>query len=229
MDPVTAAMAAKVGGSFLDNMFAKNRQEDAQAFSAQQYATRYQTQTEDMKKAGLNPMLSVSQGAGSSPQSSAATPGSNFTSALDKAQMEVLTSQARKNNAEATITEDVGMDQAKATLNQTLQNTGLTAAQIQKVNAETENAIAQLQNIKDENLKIKRAAELLYQQANLASQQQLSETQKYDVLKAQAKLIVAQTGLANLDIQAANALDNLGRTSQQLKPIVDILRVFLRK
>lgn len=229
MDPVTAAMAAKVGGSFLDNLFAKNRQEDAQAFSAQQYATRYQTQTEDMKKAGLNPMLSVSQGAGSSPQSSAATPGSNFTSALDKAQMEVLTSQARKNNAEATITEDVGMDQAKATLNQTLQNTGLTAAQIQKVNAETENAIAQLQNIKDENLKIKRAAELLYQQANLASQQQLSETQKYDVLKAQAKLIVAQTGLANLDIQAANALDNLGRTSQQLKPIVDILRVFLRK
>jgi len=229
MDPVTAAMAAKVGGSFLDNMFAKNRQEDAQAFSAQQYATRYQTQTEDMKKAGLNPMLSVSQGAGSSPQSSAATPGSNFTSALDKAQMEVLTSQARKNNAEATITEDVGMDQAKATLNQTLQNTGLTAAQIQKVNAETENAIAQLQNIKDENLKIKRAAELLYQQANLASQQQLSETQKYDVLKAQAKLIVAQTGLANLDIQAANALDNLGRTPQQLKPIVDILRVFLRK
>ena len=229
MDPVTAAMAAKVGGSFLDNLFAKNRQEDAQAFSAQQYATRYQIQTEDMKKAGLNPMLSVSQGAGSSPQSSAATPGSNFTSALDKAQMEVLTSQARKNNAEATITEDVGMDQAKATLNQTLQNTGLTAAQIQKVNAETENAIAQLQNIKDENLKIKRAAELLYQQANLASQQQLSETQKYDVLKAQAKLIVAQTGLANLDIQAANALDNLGRTSQQLKPIVDILRVFLRK
>ena len=229
MDPVTAAMAAKVGGSFLDNLFAKNRQEDAQAFSAQQYATRYQTQTEDMKKAGLNPMLSVSQGAGSSPQSSAATPGSNFTSALDKAQMEVLTSQARKNNAEATITEDVGLDQAKATLNQTLQATGLTAAQIQKVNAETENAIAQLQNIKDENLKIKRAAELLYQQANLASQQQLSETQKYDVLKAQAKLIVAQTGLANLDIQAANALDNLGRTSQQLKPIVDILRVFLRK
>jgi len=229
MDPVTAAMAAKVGGSFLDNMFAKNRQEDAQAFSAQQYATRYQTQTEDMKKAGLNPMLSVSQGAGTSPQSSAATPGSNFTSALDKAQMEVLTSQARKNNADAAITEDVGMDQAKATLNLTLQNTGLTAAQIQKVNAETENAIAQLQNIKDENLKIKRAAELLYQQANLASQQQLSETQKYDVLKAQAKLIVAQTGLANLDIQAANALDNLGRTSQQLKPIVDILRVFLRK
>jgi HSP90 family molecular chaperone len=143
--------------------------------------------------------------------------------------MENLKANTRKTNAEATITEDVGLDQAKATLNQTLQNTGLTAAQIQKVNAETENAIAQLQNIKDENLKIKRAAELLYQQANLASQQQLSETQKYEVLKAQAKLIVAQTGLANLDIQAANALDNLGRTSQQLKPIVDMLRVFLRK
>jgi len=226
---ITSAISAVTGG-LLDNLFAKNRQEDAQAFSAQQYATRYQTQTEDMKKAGINPMLSVSSGAGSQPTSSAASPGSNFTqAAINSAQMENLKANTRKTNAEATITEDVGLDQAKATLNQTLQNTGLTAAQIQKVNAETDNAIAQLQNIKDENLKIKRAAELLYQQANLASQQQLSETQKYDVLKAQAKLIVAQTGLANLDIQAANALDNLGRTSQQLKPIVDILRVFLRK
>ena len=37
-------------GAILDILGAKNRQEDAQAFSAQQYATRYQTQTEDMKK-----------------------------------------------------------------------------------------------------------------------------------------------------------------------------------
>ena len=223
-------MALPIIGSLVDNLFAGHRQEDQQAFNAEQYAKRYQVQTEDMKKAGINPMLSVSQGAGAAPSSGIASPGSNFTqAALSSAQMENLKANTRKTNAEATITEDVGLDQAKATLNQTLQQTGLTAAQIQKVNAETENAIAQLQNIKDENLKIKRAAELLYQQANLASQQQLSETQKYDVLKAQAKLIVAQTGLANLDIQAANALDNLGRTSQQLKPIVDILRVFLRK
>ena len=223
-------MALPIIGSLVDNLFAGHRQEDQQAFNAEQYAKRYQVQTEDMKKAGINPMLSVSQGAGAAPSSGIASPGSNFTqAALSSAQMENLKANTRKTNAEATITEDVGLDQAKATLNQTLQQTGLTAAQIQKVNAETENAIAQLLNIKDENLKIKRATELLYQQANLASQQQLSETQKYDVLKAQAKLIVAQTGLANLDIQAANALDNLGRTSQQLKPIVDILRVFLRK
>jgi len=223
-------MGLPILGALVDNLFAGQRQEDAQAFSAQQYATRYQTQTEDMKKAGINPMLSVSSGAGSQPTSSAASPGSNFTqAALNSAQMENLKANTRKTNAEATIVEDVGGDQAKATLNQTLQNTGLTASQITKVNAETENAIAQLQNIKDENLKIKRAAELLYQQANLASQQQLSETQKYEVLKAQTQLMIAQTGLANLDIDAAKALDNLGRTSQQLKPIVDMLRVFLRK
>jgi len=37
------------------------------AWSAAQYATRYQTMTADMEKAGLNPMLAYSQSAGASP------------------------------------------------------------------------------------------------------------------------------------------------------------------
>jgi hypothetical protein len=40
---------------------------DANAFSAQQYANRYQTTVKDMQAAGLNPMLAYSQGAGSAP------------------------------------------------------------------------------------------------------------------------------------------------------------------
>ena len=33
------AIIGAVGGALLDNVFASNRQEDAQSFSAQQYAT----------------------------------------------------------------------------------------------------------------------------------------------------------------------------------------------
>jgi hypothetical protein len=40
---------------------------DANAFSAQQYANRYQTTVKDIQAAGLNPMLAYSQGAGSAP------------------------------------------------------------------------------------------------------------------------------------------------------------------
>jgi len=40
---------------------------EANAFAAQQYATRYQTTVKDLTAAGLNPMLAYSQGAGSAP------------------------------------------------------------------------------------------------------------------------------------------------------------------
>jgi hypothetical protein len=41
--------------------------DDANKFSAQQYATRYQTTVKDLTQSGLNPMLAYSQGAGSAP------------------------------------------------------------------------------------------------------------------------------------------------------------------
>lgn len=41
--------------------------DQANAFSAQQFATRYQTTVKDMEAAGLNPMLAYSQGGGSPP------------------------------------------------------------------------------------------------------------------------------------------------------------------
>ena len=71
------AIIAGVGGSllsgFLNNSAASDRQSNAQGFSAQQFATRYQTTTADMKAAGLNPMLAYQQGGGNAPTSSAAS------------------------------------------------------------------------------------------------------------------------------------------------------------
>jgi len=219
-----------MGAPLMDNLFAQSRQDDAQAFSAQQYATRYQTQTEDMKKAGINPMLSVSSGAGSQPTSSAASPGSNFTQAqMQNAQIDLIKAQTREMNARASAAEQFAGPQAEATYNQTLAQAGLTTQQIGKAMADTNHVIAQIQNTKDENQKIREATEYLYQQAQLAKQYQLTESGKQELIKQQALEVIAKTGLANLDIDAAKALDNLGRTSQQLKPIVDMLRVFLRK
>jgi len=42
-------------------------QNQANAFSAEQFATRYQTTVDDLTKAGLNPMLAYGQGGGSPP------------------------------------------------------------------------------------------------------------------------------------------------------------------
>lgn len=56
---------------------AKENQAAANAFSAQQYATRYQTTVKDLQAAGLNPMLAYGQGAGSAPTSAPPAPTFN--------------------------------------------------------------------------------------------------------------------------------------------------------
>lgn len=80
--PIGATTAALLGGgakavgAWYDNRQAQKRQREAQDFSAQQFATRYQTTVKDLKAAGLNPMLAYTQGGGTPPQASAAqTPG----------------------------------------------------------------------------------------------------------------------------------------------------------
>jgi hypothetical protein len=227
--PLIAAGGDLLGG-FLGASSAKSRQEDAQDFSADQFARRYQITTADMKAAGLNPMLAYSQGGGNAPTSSAASAssfGSPGTAAIQaqlaQAQLSNAQASARKTNAEAAVIENTGVAQGEANLQQTLAQIGLTAAQNNKVIQETENLVSQLQNIKDENLKIRRAAEMLFQQGNLYFQQGLTEAQRYQLVKSQANYIVAQTGLTNLELQAAKESGNFGREFGQYKGVLDVL------
>ena len=71
---ITGGLGDLVSG-FLGAQSAQRRQEDAQEFSAQQFASRYQTTVADMKAAGLNPMLSYSQGGGTAPSGTSASGG----------------------------------------------------------------------------------------------------------------------------------------------------------
>jgi hypothetical protein len=73
-DAIIAAVApAVIGGAM--SMIGGNKQNESQeammnqsnAFSAEQFATRYQTTVKDLNAAGLNPMLAYGQGGGSPP------------------------------------------------------------------------------------------------------------------------------------------------------------------
>lgn len=230
------AILGAVAGGVLNNYFAGQRQEDSQDFSAQQFATRYQTTVKDMQQAGLNPMLAYSQGGGNAPTSSAASAsgvenlGSVITqSKMTDAQVANVEAQTRLANAQAAAAEATAVEQARANLEKTLGEIGLNAAQSAKVQSETQNNIAQLNNIKSENDRIIRASEMLYQQANLLYQQQLTETQRERLLRVQASKYASEAALNQLDLDAANKLENSGRLGREIKPFFDMLRSVMRK
>lgn len=122
---ISAAMG--VLGALDKNRAQQDASNSAQAFSAQQYATRYQTQVKDMEAAGLNPMLSYSQSPGGGPvgvtgQMEGVTSGvgaSALAAKLAQAQIDnveadtsnkytqeaLLRSQVRRNDAGSSIDE----------------------------------------------------------------------------------------------------------------------------
>ena len=227
--------AFSAASGLLGNVMAGQRQDSANEFSASQYASRYQTTVKDMQAAGLNPMLAYTQGVGNAPSSAIAQSqmpdiGSSFTqSKIVSAQEANLAAQTRKTNAEAFVTEEYGIKQAEANYQSTLTSIGLSSAQIHKVTAETDNAVAQLKNIKLESERLIKATHLLQEQSNLAFQQQLSETQRYDMLKSQARMFAAQAGLYNIDLEVADKLENSGQIGKALKPYFDMIRSVMRK
>jgi len=66
LSPVVSAFGNLLGTN-QTNQAAWDRAQSAQNFSAEQYATRYQTTVKDLQASGLNPMLAYSQGPGTSP------------------------------------------------------------------------------------------------------------------------------------------------------------------
>jgi hypothetical protein len=222
-------MLSAVGGNILGSLVghgtALARQRDAQDFSADQFARRYQITTEDMKKAGLNPMLAYSQGGGNAPTSSAASANSPEygTSAINaKLQTQLNAAQV------ANIQEDtrVKAEQAALVRAQTAQassSASMADANITKIGQEVQNLKEQFKNIPLEGNRLRAAVEQLAQQAGLFVQQGMTQTEVRAQLTALAQQLKSQTNLLDLDFKAAEQLGNIGREFGQLKPIVDVL------
>ena len=253
-----------IGSGLLDNLFANRRQEDQQAFNAQQFATCYQTTVKDMQAAGLNPMLAYSQGGGAGASSGIGSSSGSMTQAysayqenqrqreLLDAQKSQLDSQAALNSANAAkvaqearsaridadnkerFGEETGglnvellrgqVGSTQAEIQRILSQTGLNTAQIDVAVKTAERIGEEIKNIPKEGERLLAAAKQLMASDGLLRQQSISEVDRRKVLAAQAIQITKTAKLQQLDIDAAEKFNNLGRESGQARPFVEILK-----
>lgn len=104
MDPVTASLAAGIGGAAISGLGSYLSGESSAAAAKRLYKHRYQWQMQDMRKAGLNPMLSVSQGAPNVPQPEFPNVGEAAVEGFSKAQSARLLAAQVEQSKEVTNT-----------------------------------------------------------------------------------------------------------------------------
>jgi len=128
-------------GSFLGQQSANRTNEmladEANAFSAQQFATRYQTTVNDLKAAGLNPMLAYGQGGGSPPS---AVPIATQQNALHGAADTVGKAVGAANVAMQT-------DLTDAQITESISRTGVNDEQRKNLSADTYLKILEAPNV----------------------------------------------------------------------------------
>jgi len=199
--------AASIYGGERANQANMDRQEAANAFSAQQFATRYQTTVKDMQAAGLNPMLAYSQGGGNAPSGQVGAPMQNSIGAgVDSY------NRTKATNAQAALqNEQIKVAETQANLN---------SAQASKVNEEAE-------LIKTDRLKREQEVPYVQQQTKTSEQQASAYAQQAIASAQQAVQSQKQVEVLNQNIDNLKAeLKKIQQNNDQQAPESEIAKKY---
>lgn len=228
-------------GGVMNNDAARDRQNEANAFSSSQFAHRYQTTVKDMQAAGLNPMLAYQQGGGSPPTAQAAPTQDVITPAIHSFQSASAGKQAL---AQAGLTQaqtglvDAQKENIEADTRVKLANAPLAAAQENLATASADQArtntgylemqskriAEEIKNIPKEGNRLDALVRNLGAEFANIRARTATEEQARVQMQMLARRTMLEGDLTGMDVEAAQNLDNMGRQARELKPIVDILR-----
>ena len=223
--PAGAAVGAQIGGGIDTNAQNRNSAESAQAFSASQYATRYQTQVADMKAAGLNPMLAYQQSPGSSP-----------TGVTYRAENPYSDTSKHVSNIASAGQADAASKQAVATVARIGQEITNLKTDNEKGIAVIRNLGEEFQNLMKQGWNLTEVGNQLRASVSLMRAQTTSEQFRPALIAAQQavqvqlqKLQAEQTSLAAVDARAAESFGELGKTVGALEPFLKLLWNIFRR
>lgn len=177
-------------------------------FQAEMSNTSYQRLVKDLEAAGINPMLVTKLGGASTP------PGA-MPSFVNSGLMASQAFSAQQASA--------------ASMKQAETQEKLSDPQIKQVEAMTQKIKEETKNIPLEGDRLVAIAWQIRAMENLLAQQAYTERDKQRMLQSTVEKLVGETELIQGSVEAMKALDNLGKQAEALRPIADLLRMFISR
>jgi hypothetical protein len=188
-------------GGILTNQASADRADQSNSWSAEQFGSRYQTTVNDLKAAGLNPMLAYSQGGGS-PPTAQQVQFQNPVSSAAQAWQSVR-------GTEAAATKDY------STANQ-------ADAQVKLVEATVDKTREEIKNIPEEGRRLRAVYINLAEQSAKLAQETATEPVRRTVLAATAAKMVTENLITKAEYDAMVKTGFIGVTAREIKVLSDV-------
>lgn len=232
------AIASLIGSMYAadaTNQQSAENVNSANAFNERMNKTRYQMMTQDLKAAGLNPMLAYSQQPGSVAPSQVPqnqnVGGAGITAFLSARSNAAAVAQ-QEAQADKIIKETELLDTQKKLMEADILLKGSSANVNEKqatlIEDNMDKIHEEILNLRSDRERIWKTTEMLVEQAKLLGEKGYTEQQSRALMEQQIKKMSSETKLLDFDVDAAASMGNVGREAGQFRWLFDILRGVIR-